>query len=330
MKKGKRRWLKRAALVVLAMTGLAIVLGEIAARVVLGLGDPPLSVADEAMEYRFKPGDYRRFGNRVYYNAHSMRSDEAAPRKTRADEFRVLVLGDSVVNGGAQLDQKRIATELLKSRLAEQLQRPVWVGNASAGSWGPANLLAYVRRYGWFDADVVLIVVSSHDAADAPTFEPLVGVDPSFPDRKPALAITEAVTRYLPRYVPSGRRASPATAPSLAAESPAVKSSLSALGTLLEAAVATGARVLVLQHWEQEETAGGPKRGHDWIAAAVDAKGVSRREFKAGTGDDRSGYQDNVHLSAKGQGLLAAAMEQAIMDEADIVRIDSPLAKGAR
>lgn len=41
------------------------------------------------------------------------------------------------------------------------------------------------HRYGRFDVDMVILVLSSRDAADAPTFEPGVGVNPGFRGRKP-------------------------------------------------------------------------------------------------------------------------------------------------
>lgn len=50
--------------------------GEAFARFGLGLGTPPLSVADPRYEYMFKPDqDVKRFGNRVFINEYGMRSD---------------------------------------------------------------------------------------------------------------------------------------------------------------------------------------------------------------------------------------------------------------
>jgi hypothetical protein len=70
--------------------------GEWFARVQLGLGNPPLSVAHPTIEYLFKPNqDVRRFDNRVRINAYGMRSEDFPASKPQ-DEFRVLVFGDSV------------------------------------------------------------------------------------------------------------------------------------------------------------------------------------------------------------------------------------------
>src|SRR5206468_1208991 len=140
--------------------------------------------------------DCRRLGHRIKYNHYSMRSDDFPEHKTDRNELRALVVGDSVINGGVPTDQSELATEILKRRLAEDLKRPVVVGNISASSWGPPNELAYLKRYGLFDADVLVIVVSSHDYVDVPTFVPVVDVDRSFPGHKPVSALWEGIDRY--------------------------------------------------------------------------------------------------------------------------------------
>ena len=192
----------KQALVALAAVCLLAVSGEWWARAVLGLGDPPLSITHPRIEYLYAPNqDVRRFGKRFFVNDYSMRSAPLAARKG-ADERRVLVFGDSVVNGGNLTDHQDLAT----TRLAHDLLpfaggNKVVVGNVSAGSWGPGNWLAYSQTYGFFEADVVVLVASSHDVADNPTFAPL---DPNtHPTRKPLLALTEGLTRYLPRYLPA-------------------------------------------------------------------------------------------------------------------------------
>ena len=192
-----KKWIVALIAVCLLAVG-----GEWGARSVLGLGDPPLSITHPRIEYLYAPNqDVRRFGKRILINAFGMRSEPFGLSKG-ADELRVLVFGDSVVNGGNLTDHNDLAT----TRLAHDLRpvaggRRVVVGNVSAGSWGPGNWLAYSQTYGFFDADVVVLVASSHDLGDNPTFAPL---DPNtHPTRKPLLALTEGLTRYLPRYLPA-------------------------------------------------------------------------------------------------------------------------------
>ena len=161
---------------------------------------------DPDIDYLFVPGrTYHRFGNVISYNTFSMRADDVSPHKTDPNELRVLVIGDSVVNGGALTDDSQLATRMVQERLAQDLARPVWVGNVSAGSWGPGNQLAYLRKFGTFNADIAILVLSTHDIADVPDFAPDLG--PDSPESPPVLAMEEAVYRYLPRYVPWPRTA---------------------------------------------------------------------------------------------------------------------------
>ena len=134
-----------ALAIILASVAAVVLAAEVYARVVLGLGDPPLWRADPEIEYLPVPSrSYRRFGNRVSYNAWSMRSGDFPREKASPDEVRVLVLGDSLVNGGVHVDQDALATSLLEQWLRGGLGRSVVVGNVSAGSWGPPNYLAYI------------------------------------------------------------------------------------------------------------------------------------------------------------------------------------------
>ena len=62
--------------------GAALGAGELTARHRLGLGTPPLYVADTLTEYRLKPNqNLRRFGNRIEVNAFSMRAAPSSPTR---------------------------------------------------------------------------------------------------------------------------------------------------------------------------------------------------------------------------------------------------------
>src|SRR5262249_33472903 len=155
------------------------------------------------------------------------------------------------------VDQKELATSRLRDILQARLKRPVIVGNCSAGSWGPPNMDEYAKRYGFFDADVVVIVVSSHDVSDAMTFDPIVGLDPDFPSRKPPRALGVIATRSLPRFLAIRPQANSAPEPHPTTE-PAdkVAASMAGLRHLIESARSTGARVIVCQHFERTELDG--------------------------------------------------------------------------
>ncbi len=304
-----RRWTLRLLL-------LFIILGvaaELFARYRLGLGDPPLLQADPQIEYLYKPSRvYHRFGNTVAFNHWSMRSEDFNEKKTDPNELRILVIGDSVINGGAQTDQRDLATEIIRRDLPVRIgNRPVVVGNISAGSWGPDNMLAYAKRFGLFDADIVVVVLSSHDWNDAPTFGDL-GVD--FPTSKPVLALEEAVMRYLPRYLP-GNAAPPQPADvDPAPDDPAVQSSLASLRELITLAQRTGAKVAIAQHVERGESLDHPKPGHKAIMQVAHEAGARVIQFGPSfTQAQNAGmepYRDRVHPNQLGQRIIA----QTIMD----------------
>src|SRR5580698_3164683 len=188
---------------ILIVIFLALISTELVCRYAIGLGDPPLYIADSKIEYLLQPSKtYYRFHKRFAVNQYSMRSDDFRPRKSDTNEFRVLVIGDSVIYGGVRIDQGDIDTEILKRNLQKDLGRPVVVGNASAKSWGPPNELAYLQRFGTLQADVVILELSSHDYADAPTFAPVVGVSAAYPGKKPSSALSDLFKTYLlPRYL---------------------------------------------------------------------------------------------------------------------------------
>ena len=94
----------------------AVVVGELFSKFYLGLGTPPLSITHTSIEYMFKPNQsVTRFGNSFASNEYGMRSDSLAEKSL--DELRIMVFGDSVINGGNLTDQSELATVLLQQSL---------------------------------------------------------------------------------------------------------------------------------------------------------------------------------------------------------------------
>jgi lysophospholipase L1-like esterase len=308
--------MKRHVFIVAGIVAACLAAAEAFARFELGLGDPPLIVRDPNIDYLFAPSKtYHRFGNKISYNAFSMRSDEVTLKKKDPHELRVLVMGDSVINGGGLTDDAELATRLAQNRLARELRRRVWIGNVSAGSWGPGNLLAYARRYGWFDADVVLLVLSSHDISDIPEFQPELG--PSFPQKTPWFALQEAATRYLPLYagnwLPSDL--SKSLGPAAAEPQPPTQNELEEgrrlLAELLEYAKLSVPMVAALHHFEQSElkddlSNAGKVIEHDIRKAEVLL--LRTKHYLQDESDSREVYRDNIHINAAGQQLYAEAI----------------------
>lgn len=290
---------------------------ELFARYGLGLGTPPLSVEHPTIEYLFRPDqDVYRFGNHFIVNHYGMRSRNFPAHKSNPAEYRVMVFGDSVVNGGNLTDHTNLATTILESRLSERLEWPVIVGNISAGSWGPGNWLAYAKEYGFFDTDCVVLSISSHDAGDNPTFEPL---NPNtHPTEKPLLALSEAVSRYLPRYLPSAIRDAINHRQSLTQHNPDGKEKgLKDLEAFLTLARMHVPNVRVIQHWTLEEIQKHqPDSGHDEIAALCPKLGVVVMDigetFTSALKEGKNPFRDNIHPNETGQNLLADALEKAV------------------
>ena len=310
---------RRKLLAVLILFFSILVAVELCARFILGLGDPPLSMEHPTIEYMFKPNqDVLRFGNRIIVNQYGMRSSEFPKTKDRPDELRIMVYGDSIINGGNLTDHSELATTILQQSLCERLPGPVTVGNISAGSWGPTNILAHTKEYGFFDADVVVLVLSSYDYADVSTFAPL---DPNtHPADRPLSAAWEGVTRYFPRYLRFGAsEKGNAEACTTGVDQEAVDRSLSALGELIRDAQAEGARVVLVQHWMKPELeTGTPYKGHDEIRSVVEQYGVPvYQDYEILCKSTEAGsnpYHDIMHLNVLGQTALASLLEQTIDD----------------
>ncbi|MBN8598875.1 MAG: SGNH/GDSL hydrolase family protein [Planctomycetes bacterium] len=299
-----RRWRflrsRRVAVVMCSLALAAFIGTEFVARFVLGLGDPPLFVADPKIEYLNKPGHYHRFGHIVHVNQWSMRSPDFPQSKASPNELRVLVIGDSVVNGGAKLDNSQVATDLFARDLATASGRPVIVGNISAGSWGPQNELAYLEKFGTFDADAAIVVWSSHDAWDIPGFGPFA-IDQ--PTEKPILASYEAFRRYaIPMIVPPSSE-SPAHSPQ------DVEKGVSSARKLLELIQSKNIPVAVILHKTQKELNGAELEGDRALAGVAESLGVpvfqTASLFAPAVRSGRSVFFDDIHPNAEGNRLLA-------------------------
>ncbi|MDM7948604.1 hypothetical protein [Hydrogenophaga sp.] len=328
----KQPWWASAVLLAAALA----IGSEVLTRWVLGLGTPPLYEADAGYEYRLRPDqDLYRFGNHILVNRWGMRSEDFGKTKANPSERRIMVFGDSVVNGGSEIGHEALATTQLRQELQTTLARPVTVGNISAGSWGPGNWLAYATRFGFFQADLVILVVGSGDARDNPAFAPLTINQPT---HKPALALEEAVTRYLPRYLPenlarmvSGQPESPpANQTSALASGPdPIEQGLDDLRRFLTLARSEGRQVVVLHHPDRSETeTGRMAAGHAEIAALVEGMGlpwIGLRDSYRQT--DQPVYRDAVHLSAAGQRTLARELLRVVTP---LLSADEPVASSRR
>jgi hypothetical protein len=284
---------------------------------------PPLSVTHPTIEYMYAPNqDVYRFGNHFITNQYGMRSTPFSSNKN-AEEFRVMVFGDSVVNGGALTDHSQLATTIVQNKLDPTItkNKKTIVGNISAGSWGPGNWLAYARKYGFFGSDTIVLVISSHDYNDNPTFEPLNPT--THPTIRPISALVEGLTIYLPRYFPQTttsdniappKRSNEPTQPdSETADEREVLKGLQDLRDFLEIAKKSSKRVLVFQHWEKPELIRGfAKPGNKRIQEVCQSMGIEPVSlapyFRSSLERGEDPYRDFIHPNQIGQQLIAKAI----------------------
>lgn len=186
----------KIALLILAIGLGLLTLLEVSLRLLFGFGQPLIYIPDERIGYLLAPNQRtRRFGNRIEINQYSMRSAPVSPTRP-ASTLRVLLLGDSVANGGWWTDREETISAMIAREL-EGGEGAVEVLNASANSWGPRNELAYLQRFGTFDAQAVVLLINTDDLfATAPTSLP-VGQDRNYPSRQPPLALVEVLSRYV-------------------------------------------------------------------------------------------------------------------------------------
>jgi lysophospholipase L1-like esterase len=196
---------KETLIIIVALVLGLLVAVELGLRSLFGFGNPLIYIQDEKIGYLLAPNQRtRRFGNRIEINEYSMRSGSIA-KIPQPLTLRVLLLGDSIANGGWWTDQANTISSLLTNSLGSLTHhQQIEVLNASANSWSPRNELAYLQKFGTFNAQVVVLLINTDDLFGiAPTSLP-VGRDINYPDRKPPLAMAEIIQRYLlkPKPIP--------------------------------------------------------------------------------------------------------------------------------
>lgn len=184
--------LKYIRIVLIVLVIITIVF-ELTLRFFFGFCNAPLYVEDPDFEYVYAPNQHHyRFRNIVKTNEFGMRSEPV----NASDSTIILLIGDSVVNGGSPTDHDELASTILEKKLTSHFNKKIRVLNISAGSWGPDNAYAYLKKKGLFKADLVCLVTSSHDAYDNMSFNQVVGVFTNYPKEQYTFAIYEFYDRY--------------------------------------------------------------------------------------------------------------------------------------
>jgi hypothetical protein len=302
--------------VALLLTVLLILL-ELALRFLFGFGNPLLYLADPKIGYLLAPNQkVRRFGNRIEINEFSMRSGPISAQRPDTT-LRILMIGDSIVNGGWWTDQPNTLSEKLATRLRASKSAPLEVLNASANSWAPRNELAYLKQFGLFESQVVVLVINTDDLfATAPTPLP-VGHDRNYPNRKPPLALIEALNRFLPPpplseelkavYAEGGDR---------------VGANLEAIRQIHLLTQQNRARfLLVMTPLLREIGQPGPRdyelKARQRLLEFTQSEQITYLDFLPlfnATHQPKNLYQDHIHLNVTGNTLVTEKIDQIVLD----------------
>lgn len=210
----------KVILIILLVAFILLLVLEVGLRSRFGFGNPLIYVADKNIGYLLAPNQRtRRFGNRIEINQYSMRGGQISSTP-KESTLRVLLLGDSIANGGWWTDQADTLSAMMASQLKATIAKvgagfvqksskvqelsakpapitDVEALNASANSWGPRNELAYLKRFGTFGAQVVVLLINTDDLFATAPSSVQVGRDRNYPAQKPLLALQEVFTRYV-------------------------------------------------------------------------------------------------------------------------------------
>nr|WP_230967047.1 SGNH/GDSL hydrolase family protein [Nostoc commune] len=299
--------------------GLFVVV-EIGLRSLFGFGNPLVYISDEQIGYLLAPNQRtRRFGNRIEINEYSMRGSPI--NKTPAPSgLRVLVLGDSIANGGWWTDQTNTISTIMMRSLASSTHsnyQEVEVLNASANSWGPRNELAYLQKFSNFNAQAVVLLINTDDLfATAPTSLP-VGRDRNYPNSKPPLALVEVWQRYILKQQPIPEMRAVQNEPG-----DRVGINLEAIGKIQALNRQTNSQFLLVMTPLLREIGEPGPRDYEIIARQrlndyTKAQQINYIDFLPifnSITNPQALYQDHIHLNLQGNKVVSEVMERSLLE----------------
>ena len=294
--------MKKKINILIIATVLLVFCTEIFLRGYYGFCDTVLIKEDANFEYIPQPNQHRfRFRNHVNYNSLSMRSEEID-----STSHIILGFGDSFINGGVLVDQDSLATSILSKTLSNIQGRKIQFLNISAGSWGPDNCFAYLKKYGNFGAKSIFLFVSSHDAYDNMNFQKIVGINKSFPTKQYSWALYELFDRYLIPMIESNSNQNAADIGNLLIDKKKDdKVFNTGFMSFLSYSNIQNIPLTIYLHSDQEEMQAGSynQQGKEIIKFAKEKNIPLILDLENGL--SFSDFRDNIHLNSKGQRKLA-------------------------
>lgn len=153
---------RMAILPLLVLTILMVAAAEVGLRI-YGFRDAILYVQDYEVGYYPKPNQrVRNPGRVIEINEHGMRAPSLSAKK-EPGKFRILMLGDSTL-AGTKVSNHELYSSLLQEKLNEAAGKGMFeVMNMGVNAWGARHEYAFVKKFGSFEADLVIICGPVHN-----------------------------------------------------------------------------------------------------------------------------------------------------------------------
>lgn len=156
----------------------------------------PLLYQPSASAYEPVPNQVvSRLGHVTHINDLGTRGRNILP-EPESGVFRILVIGDSVANGGTMVSDAETFPAQLESTLAHAGCRAEVI-NASAGGWSLPDEAGWLQQHGVLAADMVVLLMNQGDAVQPANTSGVLDHHPSFPSKEPRFALSEIAFRYL-------------------------------------------------------------------------------------------------------------------------------------
>ena len=312
-------------IIVAAIIGLFVVT-EIGLRLLFGFGNPLTYVGDEKIGYLLTPSQRtRRFGNRIEINQYSMRGANIQETPL-SSTMRILLLGDSIANGGWWTDQDNTISNLMMRSLTSEVSHlsdlsenitQVEVLNASANSWGPRNELAYLQRFGGFGSKAIVLLINTDDLFSTTPTSLQVGRDRNYPSEKPLLALAEILNRYILKQKPI-----PGLKEIQNESGDRVGSNLKAIRKIQQFTRANNALfLLAMTPLKREIGEPGPRdyeiKERQRLQEFTQAQGIIYIDFLPifnSSQDPKALYHDHIHFNLQGNQLISQVIEQKLLE----------------
>jgi lysophospholipase L1-like esterase len=312
-------------IIVAAIIGL-FVATEVGLRLLFGFGNPLTYISDEKIGYLLTPSQRtRRFGNRIEINQYSMRGADIQETPLPST-MRLLLLGDSIANGGWWTDQDNTISNLMMRSLTSEVSHSsdlsqnitqIEVLNASANSWGPRNELAYLQRFGSFGSKAIVLLINTDDLFSTTPTSLQVGRDRNYPEKKPQGALVEILNRYILKQKPI-----PGLKEIQNESGDRVAINLKAIGKIQQFAGENNALfLLAMTPLKREIGEPGPRdyeiKERQRLEEFTQTKGIIYIDFLPifnSSPEPKTLYHDHIHFNLEGNKLISQVIEQKLLE----------------